>query len=250
MTRAVLALAALAITLPLAPKGARGRQPEREKPEPRRLPDGAAPKGLSVARVDVAFRGDRALVTTDLTWPRRGAPDGFSLHVAYGAPGAPRAFDAELLSVPGAGFSPALEARGAPLTASHEPRAPREAAVALGPRAVAGRLVVVPQDEEARVTTPQVALRLRAVVELPPAARAGVLVRIGPEDATLDLGPVTVTVDGVASPRARAALCDDGRRTPIALPGRAELPSPARVARRAGESLCVDLDPLGPPPAG
>lgn len=165
------------------------------------------------------------------------------MHVAWGAPGTPRAFDAELLAVPQDRFAPELDARGSRLSVSHEPRAPREISLTLGLRTSAGETVVVPREDEQRIDTPQVALRVRAVHEVPTDKRKSVLVRIGPADATLDLGPITVTVDGVAATDARAALCDKGSHTRVALPGQPSLPSPANVARRAGESLCIDVGP-------
>lgn len=232
---AIVSASLLASGLLFAPKTA--KKPERVWPE------GSAPAGLAIAHVDVAFRGGRARVTTDLTWPRRAKPESFTLFAAYGAPGTPRAFDAELVAVPRDRFAPEPDARGAPLFAAHETRAPREAAIALGPRASAGQTVTVPREREEALEGPQVALRLRAVHELSNDKKKSVLVRVSPADGVLDLGPITVTVDGVAAPNAKAALCDAKGSTPVALPGRPSLPSPAAVARRAGESLCVELAP-------
>ncbi len=234
MSRLLAATATAAVMLLARP---RSKPPA---PPARTVPSSPAPAGLSVARIDVAFRGERALVTTDLTWPRRVAPESFTLFVAHGAPGSPRAFDAELLAVPSTAFSPPLGARGAAQETWDRASAPEEAALSLGPRSAAGQIVVVERDAEAALSSAQTALRLRAVYEL--TSRRDVLTRLGPSDGLLALGPITVSVDGAPAPHARAALCGVDRHAAVALPGQPTLPSPARVERRAGESLCVHAD--------
>lgn len=236
--RALVALAALLLALPCAaaPKKAPGPPPP------------LALAHLALPRVDVLLRGDVALVTADLTFTRGayqgGAIDAF---VAYGGPGLPRAFDAQLLPVEAAFLAPPPAATGSPVAAAHATLAPPEASLALGPRHGAGQRLTLPPEALQAALAPSglAALRLRWVYGFPTARtpHRAVLVRATESGRTLPLGALRLRAAEGSLASATAALCGPGSPAPLALvgqPGLLPLRSPARLPAGAAGDLCFD----------
>ncbi len=244
---APLALAALALASPPAlaagPKG----------------PPVGAPERVAVARVDVLFRRNAALVTTDLTFARGAAYRGGDLaaFAAYGAPGLPKAFEARLVPVERGRFSPPDgEGEGEALPATHVTQAPDGVALSLGGPHRAGQALRLPAAALARAFEPSglAALRLRAVHLLrADGPRASLVVRLAapPGAAPFPLGEVSLRGEGVALLSPAAALCRPaGPDLALALAGAPPPPgalAPPRAPRSAGDELCVSAE-LTPAP--
>lgn len=233
---------------------------------PKGSPPGAAAKGSppgaparwAVARVEVLFRRNAALVTTDLTFVRGAYRGGdLSAFVAYGAPGLPRAFDARLLPVERGRFSPPAEAEGGDaLPASHATHAPDGIAFSLGGPNRAGQALRLPAAALERALEPSglAALRLRAIHVLrAEGPRASLVVRLAapPGVAPYPLGEVSLRGEGVALLSPAAALCrPSGPDLALALAGAEPPPgalAPPRAPRTAGDELCVSTE-LAPAP--
>ena len=243
------AAAALALVSPLLAAPGRRAPPAVKKPPAVRPAPEPMPGPMAIARVEVAFRADAALVTTDVTFARGAYLTGDrELFVAYGSPGVPLSFAAESLAVDEGRFSPPPAARGQALESFHAQRAPPEASFALGPHSFAGQRILLPGPRiaEALSTSGLGALRLRAVVSLAAAAgeRRSVLVRISSSSAApLPLGVVTARGDGLTLSSASASLCGGpGGEIPLALGGKRATPPllpPPRAPRAPGDELCV-----------
>ncbi|HEU4411239.1 MAG TPA: hypothetical protein VFS43_38655 [Polyangiaceae bacterium] len=254
--RAPLALAAaapfapLALALALAAPTAIAAGPKAPPPP--------APEHVAVARVDVLFRRQAALVTTDLTFTR-GAYRGGELaaFAAYGSPGLPRAFEARLLPVERGRFSPPLDADGGEaLAAAHATHAPDHAVFSLGGPNRAGQALRLPAAALARALEPSglAALRVRAVHLLREGgAPASLVVRLAAPAgaAPYPLGEVSLRGEGVSLRAASASLCrPSGPDLALALAGAPPPPgavAPPRAPRSAGDALCVSAE-LAPPP--
>jgi hypothetical protein len=239
LATAALALAAPPPALAVAPKG----------------PPPGVPERLAVARVEVTFRRDAALVTTDLTFARSPASRGADLvaFVAYGAPGLPRAFEARLLPVERGRFAPPPgDDGGEALATAHVTRAPDETAFALGAPNRAGQTVRLPGPALGRAFGPSglACLRTRAVHLLrADNDRASVVVRLAapPGAAPYPLGEIDVRGEGVTLARPAASLCRaaGGAELALALAGAPPPPggfAPPRAPRSAGDDLCVSTE--------
>jgi hypothetical protein len=237
---ASLALLALALAAPKAiaagPKG----------------PPPPSPEHLAVARVDVLFRRNAALVTTDLIFTRGAYRSGeLSAHVAYGSPGLPRAFEAHLLPVERGRFSPPLDAEGGEaLPASHTTHAADNTALSLGGPNRAGQTLRLPAAALAHALEPSglAALRLRSVHLLREGAPVSLVVRLsGPPGASpYPLGEVSLRGEGVSLRSATASLCrPSGENLALALVG-APPPlgavAPPRAQRSSGDELCISAE--------
>ena len=243
--RALLVLLALS-------SGAHAKAPPRWQKAPppppalRPPPLETVPTFVEVTRIDVLATKDAALVTTDLLLARAGW-DGaaFDVHVAYGAPGLPIAFEARVLSLPPASFLAPLDEGGELLSSAHDVSAPSQVAVTLGRRAQAGQTVHVDEAALGRafVSGDRAFLRLRAVHRFVGTLREArsVLVRL----ETPALGVLPLSLVTVRGEEASAGLCrGDGSIVPLRIAladGRVSAgDAPAILARRGlGEDLCV-----------
>ncbi|MCU0682372.1 MAG: hypothetical protein MUF34_08975 [Polyangiaceae bacterium] len=247
---AALVLLGASFALVAAPALAAGPKAPAKGPPP------GAPEHLAVARVEVLFRRDAALVTTELTFARSPAYRGAELaaFVAYGAPGLPRAFEARLLPVERGRFSPSDGEAGEALTGTHATHAPDGVALSLGGPNRAGQALRLPAASLQRAFEPSglAALRLRAVHLLREGStRASLVVRLGapPGASPYPLGEISLRGDGVALRNPSAALCRPaGADLVLALSGAPPPPgalAAPRAPRLAGDELCVSAE-FGP----
>jgi hypothetical protein len=217
----------------------------------------------SVPRVRLEVARDRVVATEEVDLPkgdwRAGDLDFF---VAFGAPGAPEAFDAHLLAVADGALEPLDAEAGEKLSTERASHRPSGALELLGPSEMAGVVVHVGEASFRRALTPggMAALRLRSLLRLPEGdAEQGreVLVRLGSSRSTpLTLGRVQVTSADKAPPvaRAEARLCGpDADPWPLAVsilpppaatPGAPRSPVPAPIApvlavRHVDDNLCI-----------
>ncbi len=220
----------------------------------------------SVARVRVEVASDRVLVLEDIALPRGEWRAGdLDLYVAFGAPGAPRAFDARLLAVPDGALEPADGDAGEPLPFDRVPRRPSTAHPLLGRPQMAGAVLHVRDAAFRKAVAPgkMAILRVRTLLDAPPEdaehARE-IVVRLGASNGQpLTLGRVQV-VASTASPklkiaRAEAHLCGpDADPYPLAVTPRPPSPqgpqsapssdargpiAPVLAVRHATDDLCV-----------
>jgi hypothetical protein len=226
-------LAALFVTLPLA------AAPKKHAP----IPSGQV-AFVAVPRIDVLFSARGTLVTTVVTFGR-GTPKGpYDVFVAYGAPGIPKAFDAELVPLDPGRFVPEERAHGERLSANHRLSAGDPVALALGSVSSAGQRIAIPDallDAAVRGPSGLCALRIRALHEdIEAGGFRSVLIRIAPERGPAPpLGSVHVRSDAEDA-RTSASLCRPGApEVRLALSSTDDAPPPARAPRTPGESLCV-----------
>jgi hypothetical protein len=224
---------------------------------PPSVPFGALP---SIPRVRIEVAADHLIATEEVDLPRgdwRAGALGF--YVAFGAPGAPSAFDARLLAVPDGALEPLDGDAGEKLVADRASHRPAGVNALLGPDEMAGVIVRVPEASFRRALEPggMAVLRLRSLLRLPAGdARTGheVLVRLGQARTTpLTLGYVQVgaTENGPAITRAEAHLCgEEADPWPLAVastskPGPRDLAgsqapvAPVLAVRHATDDLCV-----------
>ena len=197
----------------------------------------------SIPRVRVEVSGDRAVITEEVNLPRGDWRFGdLDFYVAFGAPGAPEAFDAHLLPVGDRELEPREGDTGEKLTTERASHRPATAHALLGPPSMAGMLVHVSEAAFRRATADggMAALRLRALVPLPPndpVRGRDVLVRLGASEQgsmPLTLGRVQVApLDKTLTvTRAEAHLCGaDADPWPLAV---AVLPKPLEPAPASG----------------
>lgn len=218
-------------------------QPETKAPSPPPSPPRHIPGPIEITRVQVEVSPERVRITSDLSFSRGEWKEGdLRVHVAYGAPGVPLAFEAQLCaSDPDAACSP--------LPHATEYRAPSDAAFVIGPPVMAGETIDLPSAELAKVLADgsQATLRLRQLRALPAEGASGreVLVRLGEHRGVpYPLGSVIVTgMDGVTLSHVEARLCGvDVEPREIAIVGMKSTGAgaPLSIARREGrEDLCV-----------
>ena len=205
-----------------------------------------------VARVHVEVAPTHALVVHDVALPPGEDPGPLRLFVAFGAPGAPRAFDAQLMPWPAP--SPAA---AWPLAVERAARRPAWAQPLFGALQKGGAVVHVPPRllRSLAAATGEAMLRLRAL-HAPPAedgeGRRSLLVRLGvPGGHPLTVERVEVVAAAGAPPvlAASAHLCGpdaDGRplRVETATPSLGAAADattilPGAAVRHDTDDLCV-----------
>ncbi len=214
----------------------------------------------SVARARLEVAHDHVVVIEDIDLPRGGWQAGdLDFYVAFGAPGAPSAFDARLLAVPDGALEPTPSEPGQRVMFEHASHRPPTARELLGASQMAGVVVHVPEASFRRAVARggMAVLRLRSLLALPDEdARTGheVVVRLGAWQGTpLALGNVQVA-SIEKSPRitgAAAHLCGaDADPWPLAVavvprpwpPPAPTTPSPIApvlAVRHTTDDLCV-----------
>jgi hypothetical protein len=214
----------------------------------------------SVARVRIDVTRAHVVSTTDVDLPKGDWRAGdLDLCVAFGAPGAPLAFDARLLAVPDGALEPREADGGQPLTAERSARCPETAHELLGAAHMAGVVVHVPEGAFWRAVVPgrMAVLRLRSLLALPEEdARSGreIVTRLGSARGTpLTLGTVRIdsSDESVRLSGASAHLCGpEADPWPLALaivprpnppPARSSPPpiAPVLAVRHSSDDLCV-----------
>jgi hypothetical protein len=208
-------------------------------------------------RLEVAR--DRMLVIEDINLPRGTWRSGdLALFVSFGAPGAPEAVDARLLSVKDGALEAPTEDAGEPIDTERAARRPASAQPLVGPTTMAGVILHVKEASFRRSTEDgaMAAVRVRTVLALPAEdARTGreVVVRLGAASGTpLTLGRVQIaSTDPKWLQRAEAHLCGaDADPWPLAIaivPKPAQAPprtpplpiAPVLSVRHASDDLCV-----------
>lgn len=226
---------------------------------------------IAAVRVDVAR--DHVVVTEDILLARGDFHGGdLAFFVAFGAPGAPRAFDARLLAADPARIAAVDETASEPVAVERAPRRPKTALLLLGRPQMAGAVVHVREPAFRRAVSAAGAamVRLRTLLEIPQEdARGGreLVVRLGSEDgAPLAVARLELHGDSARTPvvAAGAHLCGDGadpyplavvvtppppaprppvpRAEPLAnvvAPAPLRPTAPWLVVRRATDDLCV-----------
>ncbi len=214
----------------------------------------------SVAHVRIDVTRAHVVSTTDVDLPKGDWRGGdLDLCVAFGAPGAPLAFDARLFAVPDGALEPRESDGGQRLTSERSARCPETAHELLGPANMAGVVVHVPEAVFWRSVSPgrMAVLRLRSLLVLPEEdARSGreVVARLGSARGTpLTLGTVQVdsSDESVRLSGASAHLCGpDADPWPLAVslvPRPIAAPAsssprpiaPVLAVRHASDDLCV-----------
>jgi hypothetical protein len=213
----------------------------------------------SIPRVRVEVLEKKLVVVEEINLPRgEWKAEALDFYVAFGAPGAPRAIDAQLVSVGDGALEPDDADPGEALAIDRAPRRPPNAHPLLGRETMAGVIVHVKREALARALTPgnMAALRIRTALDLPEedaAGGRGVVVRLGASRGTpLTLGRISlVAKPGALSPtRAEARLCGaeaDANPLAIALTPRpaAAAPTdpppiaPVLAVRHASDDLCI-----------
>jgi hypothetical protein len=215
---------------------------------------------LSRVRIEVAR--DRLVLTEDVTLPRGDWEKGdLDLYVAFGAPGAPKAFDAHLLPLDSEDAEAPLGVVGDPVATERAPHRPVSANLLLGPPSMAGEILHVKEAAYVRALAKSnlAVVRIRQLLDLPTEdAQTGreLVVRLGaPGGLPITLGRAEL-VSLEARPwvtRADAHLCGaEADGWPLAIPispppgskgasggdtrGRI---SPRMALRHASDDLCV-----------
>jgi len=203
---------------------------------------------------------DHVVAIEDVDLPRGDWRSGsLAFYVAFGAPGAPGAFDARLLAVPDGALEPRDADAGEKLAIDRAPHRPDSVQALLGPDEMAGVVVHVPEAAFRGAVEPggMAVLRLRTLLRSPPGdttAGRDVLVRLGQARTTpLTLGYVQVASIEGAPPiaRAEAHLCgEDADPWPLAvatsskggareLAGSQAAIAPVLAVRHPKDDLCV-----------
>jgi hypothetical protein len=217
---------------------------------------------MTIARVRIEVARDRVVVIEDVTLPRGEWQKGdMDLYVAFGAPGAPKAFDARVLSLKEGELEAAADDAGDPVTTEHAPHKPPGAQMLIGRSQMAGAVVHLKEAQYRRALTASGAadtavIRTRTLLDLPAEdAQTGreLVVRLGITGETpLTLGRVQL-VSLEPRPwfnRAEAQLCGpEADPWPLAmgvLPKLAPTNPPAKgpivprmALRHATDDLCV-----------
>lgn len=257
MIRSPLGPLVVALAL-LAPKPA-PHPPAR--PAPPGPPPAPLPMLPSIARVKVDVFRTQLVVVEEVNLPRgEWKGDALDFYVAFGAPGAPRAVDAQLVPVGDGALEPDDTNAGEPLVVDRATRRPQSAHSLIGRDTMAGVVVHLKREALERALAPgnMAALRIRTALDLPDedaGGAHGVVVRLGASRGTpLTLGRLTLTAKGGAPPfaRAEAHLCGaEADPTPLAIalvpkppPSPTTSPpnpliAPVLAVRHATDDLCV-----------
>jgi hypothetical protein len=213
----------------------------------------------SVAHVRLEVARTHVVAIEDVDLPRGDWRSGdLDLCVAFGAPGAPLAFDARLFAVPDGALEPRDADAGQKVTAERSARCPETAHALLGSPQMAGVVIHVPEGAFWKALAPgrMAVLRLRSLLPLPEEdARSGreIVARLGSARGTpLTLGTVRVDAedDALHVVGAAAHLCGpDADSWPLAVavaarpnPPPPSFPSPIApvlAVRHASDDLCV-----------
>jgi len=222
--------------------------------KPKKIPYKPPPTGIPthffIGHIDVIFRRNAALVTTDLVFTRGSFHlENLDVFLAYGAPGIPRAFEARLLPVPEGYFLPSeSESSAVSLRTEHVTHAPSQTAFGLGPRPQAGQLVHLPSHLVADGLKPTgaAALRWRTVhTVVGDEASASLVIRVSSPAgvAPYPVGQITLRGEGVSLVNPSASWCGpQGDGAELALVGSPSPPSalsPLRAPRSPNDELCV-----------
>lgn len=241
--RAALVVASCGATIALGALAA----PRTPKPPPSYVPSPVA-----ISRVRVEARQGRALVTTDLTLPGGRAPrEDLDVHVSYGGPGMPVAFDAQLMPTPKGYLVAPVDRAGDRLATTPSKRCPSHTAFVIGRCEMAGSLVHVPASALASKLeeSGQVTLRLREVRELPAPMQDGqreILVRLGAQgDTPFVLGLIELATDQLIG-RTEAVFCGlqpHPGKLFVSAPGSSGGIAPPLAERGPRDDLCLRFGP-------
>jgi hypothetical protein len=213
----------------------------------------------SIPRVRVEVLDKKLVVVEEINLPRgEWKAEALDFYVAFGAPGTPRAIDAQLVPVGDGALEPDEADPGEALAIDRAPRRPPTAHALLGRETMAGVVVHVKREAFGRALTGgnMAALRIRTALDLPDedaAGGRGVVVRLGASRGTpLTLGRLSlVAKPGGPSPaRAEARLCGpDADANPLAIaliprpaspsPSPTLLVAPVLAVRHASDDLCI-----------
>jgi hypothetical protein len=213
----------------------------------------------SIGRVQVEPARDVVVVVEEVNLPRgEWKSGGFDLYVAFGAPGAPLAIDAHLVSAPPGALETRLEDVGVSLAVEPATHQTASTQLLLGRPQMAGVVVRIRETElmRAYAASDLAALRLRSLLMLPVADAQGkreIVVRLGIVGGLpLTIGRVQVLSRQAPAKRAEANLCGpeaDPWPLVVALapqatslaPGPLVPPAiaPAAAVRHASDDLCV-----------
>lgn len=253
---ALAALPTLAWAAPPAKPAGHAPPPPAHAPPPLV----ALPMLPSIPRVRVELLEKKLVVVEEINLPRgEWKAEALDFYVAFGAPGPPRAIDAQLVSVGDGALEPEDADPGETLAIDRAPRRPPSAHPLLGRDTMAGVVVHVKREALGRALTAgnMAALRIRTALDLPEedaAGGRGVVVRLGASRGTpLTLGRVSlVAKPGGPSPsRAEARLCGpDADPIPLAITIAPKPPPPAAppttppiapvlAVRHASDDLCI-----------
>jgi hypothetical protein len=220
-------------------------------------PFGALP---SIPRVRLDVAREHVVAIEEIDLPRGDWRSGdLDFYVAFGAPGAPEAFDAHLLAVPDGALEPGESEVGERVATERAARRPPKAHELVGPPEMAGMVVHVSEGAFRRAVAlgGMAALRLRTLLRLPREDGDGgreLLVRLGNARGTpLTLGRVQVASyeNGAPIARAEARLCGtEADPWPLAVglvpkpaaPARVTTPgpiAPVLAVRHPSDDLCV-----------
>ncbi len=187
--------------------------PTASVPPPPPPPPVVLPGCALIPRVDIELRKDAALVSMELTVCQgKSIGDSFDAHVAFGAPGVPRAFDAHLLPVHPGFFSANPEDQGAPLSASPTQEAAPTSAWFFGSASEAGMTLHIDGTllQHAWLENGLASIRLREVIAIPASAQAKPSLAIPlawSHEGPFPLGTVHLSGEGLAADKVQASLC-------------------------------------------
>jgi hypothetical protein len=212
-----------------------------------------------ISRVRLEAARDHVLVVEDVNLERDAwTAGGIDLYVAFGAPGAPRAFDARLLAVNDGESFASLDDPGVAVDVEQASRRPADASPLLGRATMAGAILHLEEAQLRHALAPSdmAVVRVRTLLDLPAEDATGgreVVVRLGtPGGPALALRRVELASHERAGwlTRAEATLCgpeSDGWplsvhvTPPLGTPAHLDqLPiAPGLALRHASDDLCV-----------
>ncbi len=265
MRRAALLVAAIAAALATASslafvRAASAQAPRRAPAPPpapavHATPSAPLPALPVIASVRVDVARDHVVVTEDIVVARGEMHAGdLSLFVAFGAPGAPRAFDARLFAADPALLAPIDEAVSEPVAVERAPRRPKTALLLLGRPQMSGAVVHVREPAFRRAVSAAGAamLRLRTLLEIPQEDAAGgreLVIRLGTEGgAPLTLTRLELHAESAhpAVLAAEAMLCGGGNG--MAGTGTSDGPDPYPIAVTLSPTPRAPSAPAPPAP--
>lgn len=202
-----------------------------------------------IARVQLEVAPSYVVVTEDIRFARGDWKSGdLDLFVAFGAPGAPRAFDAKVIPIAEEEFDASDAAAGEPVATERAARRPPKARLLLGREAMAGVVVHLKEPAMRRAFSggDALILRLRSLLPVDGATRE-IIVRLG-----VDGGPAAavgvITATGNLS-NVEAKYCGPhGDPYPVAVRTPKPIPivyprpaAPLAVTRSSDDDLCVKI---------